>query len=206
MTLVEKGVAPKSDFVCVTADAGLSVNRYETDTHSDGTCPAVTKPKRPMAGFVIILGTIQTWSYADNLQSAAVWAPVCMTAPMPLGLVNGEIVNTDYTAVSGTAGYPYAAGDKWTYNSTGNAEVLGDCISETATTPHTVEVVAVDVSVTVPAGTFTDCVEYVDTAEGATGSTTTWWSPTVQNAVKVVESESYAPGVQTQELASYDLK
>jgi hypothetical protein len=206
-TLVEKGVAPKSDFVCVTADATVSCDLYQIDTHADGACPPnPTLPKRPMAGFTIVPIGVSSWQDGDNLTSAALVAPVCMTAPMPLGLVNGEIVSIDYTAVSGTIGYPYAMGDKWTYNQVGNAEILGDCISETSTTPHTVEVVAADVSVTVPAGTFTDCFEIVDTAEGATGSTTTWWSPTVQNAVKVIESESYAPGVQTQELASYDLK
>ena len=207
MTLVEKGVTAKSDYVCVTADTTVSCNLYETDTHPDGACPPnPTKPKRPMAGFTMVPYTVSSWSNADTLMPVAIWAPVCMTAPMPLGLVNGEIVNVDYAAVSGTIGYPFAVGDKWTYNSVGNAEILGDCISETATTPHTVEVVAVDVSVTVPAGTFDDCVEYVDTAEGAEGSTTTWWSPTVQGAVKIVESGAYAPGVQTQELESYDLK
>ena len=159
-----------------------------------------------MAGFVIILGTVSVWTNAEDLTATAIWAPVCMTAPLPLGLVNGEIANIDYTAVSGTIGYPYAAGDKWTFNSVGNAEILGDCISETTTTLHTVEVVAVDVSVTVPAGTFTDCVEMLETAEGADGTINTWWSPTVQGLVKSVDSSAYAPGVQTQELASYDLK
>jgi len=58
----------------------------------------------------------------------------------------------------------------------------------------------------VTAGTFTDCVQLVETEEGSDGSVTTWWSPTVQNFVKRVNDMSYpAPG-STEELASYNLK
>ena len=55
------------------------------------------------------------------------------------------------------------------------------------------------------AGTFTDCVEMVETEEGGAGSVTTWWSPTVQGIVKQIDTIA-ANGVETQELASYNLK
>ena len=207
-TLVEKGVMPSADLaLCLGVVPQISCNLYETDTHADGACPPnPTKPKRPKSGYTMIPIGIELWENAGNGTPVAMIAPVCITAPMPLGLLNGVITVTDYTAVSGTIGSPYAVGDKWTNNNNTNAELLGECLGETGTVAHTVEVVALGVSVTVPAGTFTDCVQLVETEEGSDGSVITWWSPTVQNFVKRVNDASYpAPG-STEELASYNLK
>ncbi len=206
-TLAEKGVIPPT-FLCVPAPDQISCNRYETDTHADGACPPnPTKPKRPLSGYTIVPIGVDRWENPDNLTQAALIAPVCMTAPLPLGLIDGTITMSDYTAVSGTIGYPYAMGDKWTYNYNGNAEILGDCLEPApgTTTVRTDEVVAVDVSVTVPAGTFTDCVEILTTSADP-GETRTWWSPTVQGIVKQVDTMGYPPGTGVMELSAYDLK
>jgi len=209
-TLTAVNAMPKSDFICVPAAPQISCNLYETNTHPDGNCPGVTKPKRPLAGYTIIPMSVKQWENVANGTQVALYAPICMTAPMPLGLINGESIYTNYTAVSGTVGTPYALGAKWTYTVTTNAEILGDCISPEATSvTWTAEVVAVNESVTVPAGTFTDCVKTVETQTQpavAGKAKTTWWSPTVQGIVKQVDDASYPPGVQTMELSSYTIK
>ncbi len=208
-TLTEVNVTPP-DFICVPP-AGVTVthplcNHYVTDTNPDGACPPnPTKPKRLVGGFTMIPLSAETWNSVTDSTPAALYAPVCITAPLPLGLSNGEAVYTEYTTISGTVGKPYAVGDKWTYTYYGDAELLGDCISA-GIVVWTAEVVAVDVSVTVAAGTFDDCVQYVETQEGVTGTKTTWWSPTVQGTVKQIDELSYAPDTQTQELVSYTLK
>lgn len=206
-TLTAVNVSPKADFICVPAPPQVSSNLYETDTHPDGACPPnPTKPSRPLAGFTIIPLSVQQWESVADGTMVALFAPICMTAPMPLGKVNGESIYGDYTAISGTVGQPYAAGDKWNYTVTTSAEILGDCIAEATSAVWTAEVVAVDESVTVPAGTFTDCVKIVETTAEVTGTKTTWWSPTVQGVVKSIDEASYPPGVNVMELASYDLK
>jgi len=65
-------------------------------------------------------------------------------------------------------------------------------------------VTAENVSVTVPAGTFTDCFEIVADDATKPGQQITYWSPTVQGVVKSINDESY-DGIQTGELASYTL-
>ena len=209
-TLTAVNVMPKSDFICIPAAPQISCNLYETNTHTDGSCPAVTKPKRPLSGYTIIPMSVKQWENVANGTQVALYAPICMTAPMPLGLINGESIYTNYTAVSGTVGTPYALGGKWTYTYTSNAEILGDClVAESTSVTWTAEVVAVNESVTVPAGTFTDCVKTVETQTQpavAGKAKTTWWSPTVQGTVKQVDDASYPPGVQTMELSSYTIK
>jgi len=204
-TLTQVNATPQT-FLCaptVTQKGTL----YETDTNPDGNCPGVTKPKRELAGYTIIPMSVKQWVNPANGTPIALYAPICMTAPMPLGLINGEAAYGNYTAISGTIGQPYAVGSKWTYTYTSNAEILGDCLAEEATSvTWTAEVVAVNESVTVPAGTFTDCVKIVETQAAVAGKTkTTWWSPTVQGTVKEVDEVSY-PAVQTMELKSYTLK
>ncbi len=208
LTLTEVNVTPTPG-VCVPP-AGVTIvyplsNHYVMDSHPDGACPGATVPKRVAPTATLMFMGIDLWQNVTDKTVVWVTTPICITAPTPLGLLNVEVAYTDYTAVSGTVGYPYAVGDKWTYTRYEDAEVAGDCIAPKTKT-FTVEVVEVDETVTVPAGTFTDCVEILETLDGTDNTKTTWWSPTVQSIVKDVDEGIGANGVQTQELSSYNLK
>ena len=81
---------------------------------------------------------------------------------------------------------------------------MGAC-SSYAAIAWTCSVVAAGVSVTVPAGTFTDCFQIVTDNPLVLGNKTDYWSPTVQGIVKTVDTETYYPGVETTSLTSYTL-
>jgi len=202
-TLTELNATPPAG-LCVTTP-NVTCNHYVVDTHPDGACPGVTKPKRVAPTAQIMSLEVNMWQNPTDGTVVFVKVPMCALAPMAIPL-DVEIAYTEYTAVSGTVGQPYAAGDKWTYTREEGASSGGTCID----TAHfiktfTVEVVAVDESVTVPAGTFTDCAKIVTTLDGTDKTSTVWWSPTVQSIVKQIDTIA-AAGVETQELSSYNLK
>jgi hypothetical protein len=148
---------------------------------------------------------VDLWQNPTDGTAVFVKAPMCALAPVAVPL-DVEIAYSAYTAVSGTVGEPYALGDKWTYTREEGASSDGTCVGTAYfIKTFTVEVMAVDESVTVPAGTFTDCVKIVTTLDGTDKTNTTWYSPTVQSIVKQIDTIA-ASGVETQELFSYSLK
>ena len=66
-----------------------------------------------------------------------------------------------------------------------------------------ITVVAENQTVTVPAGTFTDCFELQLVT--ATGMKTEWYSPTAMAVVKSVDDNSQMLGIEIRELTSYTL-
>jgi hypothetical protein len=202
-TLTELDATPPAG-LCVTTP-NVKGNHYVVDTHPDGACPGVTVPKRVTPTAQIMSLEVNLWQNPTDGTAVFAATPLCALAPMAIPL-DVEIAYTEYTAVSGTVGKPYAVGDKWTYTREEGASSGGACI-DTAyfIKTFTVEVVAVDESVTVPAGTFTDCVKIVTTLDGTDKTNTVWWSPTVQSIVKQVDTIA-AKGVETQELSSYNIK
>jgi len=202
-TLTELNATPPAG-LCVTTP-NVTGNHYVVDTHPDGACPGVTKPKRVAPTAQIMSLEVDMWANPTDGTAVFVKVPMCALVPMAIPL-DVEIAYPAYTAVTGTVGQPYAAGDKWTYTREEGASSGGACI-DTAyfIKTFTVEVVAVDESVTVPAGTFTDCAKIVTTLDGTDKTSAVWWSPTVWSIVKQIDTIA-ANGVETQELSSYNLK
>ena len=203
-TLTELNVSPPAG-ACVTTPS-VTGNHYVVNPHPDGACPGVTAPKRIAPTAQIMFLEVDLWS--NSTDGTAVYSAVSMCALVPMAIpLDVEIAFSGYTAVSGSVGKPYAVGDKWTYAREEGAGSGGACIDSAHLFKNfTVEVVAVDESVTVPAGTFDDCVKTVETLDGTTKTKTVWWSPTVQMIVKSVDEGIGAKGVETQELSSYELK
>jgi PKD repeat protein len=119
--------------------------------------------------------------------------------------------STDYTLLSGSnIGKPYAVGNSWSY--TWSHQVfakMGTVFVPVATASFTMRetVTAENESVTVAAGTFDDCFVIErenDYGEGYVVVTTTWYSPTVEAAVKIID-ELPADGIETWTLQSYTL-
>ena len=203
-TLTELNVSPPAG-LCVTTPS-VTCNHYKVDPHPDGACPGVTKPKRVAPTAQIMFLAVDLWANPTDATAVFSTASLCALVPMAIPL-DVEVACTAYTAVSGTVGKPYAVGNKWTYTREEGAASGGACIdSAHLIKTFTVEVVAVDESVTVPAGTFTDCVKMVETWDGTTKTKTYWWSPTVQSNVKTVDNGIGANGVETMELSSYTIK
>ena len=201
-TLTELDATPPAG-LCVTTP-NVTCNHYVVDTHPDSVaCPGVTVPKRVTPTAQIMSLEVNLWQNPTDGTAVFAKIPMCALAPMAIPL-DVEIAYTEYTAVSGTVGKPYAVGDKWTYTRYEDAVAEGACIAPVTKT-FTVEVVAVDESVTVPAGTFTDCVKIVTTLDGTDKTNTVWWSSTVQSIVKQIDTIA-ANGVETQELSSYNIK
>ena len=202
-TLTEVNASPPAG-LCVTPDS-VTCNHYVVDTHPDADCPGVTVPKRVTPTAQIMSLEVNMWQNPTDGTAVFAKIPMCALVPMAIPL-DVEIAYSAYTAVSGTVGKPYAVGDKWTYTREEGASSGGACI-DTAyfIKTFTVEVVAVDESVTVPAGTFDDCVKIVTTLDGTDKTNTTWYSPTVQSIVKQIDTIA-AKGVETQELSSYNIK
>ena len=214
-TMMEHNVLPPAAGNCVTGVPQVNSYHVTTNTNSDCDCggiPCTTSsvPSRTShTGYqVIIHGPIETYGSMSDLTSVWLEAPVCVVAPF-LGLMVAEQKCHTYTAVSGTVGYPYAVGDEWTYTEDADSysPVFGACLEPLIKTwTQTVE--AVGVSVTVPAGTFTDCVYMKVTCKDIHGNEICckeiWWSPTAMAAVKQIDPCAYI-GVETQELSNYYL-
>jgi PKD repeat protein len=118
---------------------------------------------------------------------------------------------TDYTLLSGSnIGKPYAVGNSWSYNWSHQVFVrMGTIFVPVATESFTMRetVTAENQSVTVAAGTFDDCFVIErenDYGEGYVVVTTTWYSPSVEAAVKIID-ELPADGVETWTLQTYTL-
>ena len=239
-TLVSRGVTdpiPSPATACLVPPSGqgpyylVSWNDVSTCTcQATGGCVfdgTTDSPFRSMTGgtMSMIMMGMDVYAREANLVDMYSLAPACaeMTVPAPmsnLALV-AEISSDGYTAVSGSIGYPYSVGDKWTYTGNMDSFVLGMCASLLAPFPpsiNTAEVIAV--GVTNPDGGFTDCVQIdmvsqVDNdADGLYGEdpigngdedgdglvdedpvetcvTTTWWSPTTLSMVETHNPCSY---------------
>jgi hypothetical protein len=181
-TLVARGLGdpiPSPATACLTPPSGqgpyyqLSWNDVSTCTcQATGGClyDGTDSPFRSMSGgaMSMIMMGMDVYAREANLVDMYSLAPACaaMTVPAPmsnLALV-AEISSDGYTAVSGSVGYPYSVGDKWTYTSALDSFVLGMCASlippGMPPTINTAEVIAV--GVTNPDGGFADCVQ-IDT-------------------------------------------
>jgi hypothetical protein len=123
------------------------------------------------------------------------------TAGTPLDI---EQANEAYTLISGShIGRPYEVGQSWSYDAHNIAGVMGSmCMSE-AHVITTVSVVAENQTVTVPAGTFTDCFE-IQSDTAAPGLSTKWWSATAQGPVMQVDDQTW-DSPEVWELVSYTL-
>lgn len=117
---------------------------------------------------------------------------------------------TDYTLLSGSnIGLPYTVGNSWSYHVSRQAYTgapFSFCCQHVEYN-QTVNVTAANETVTVPAGTFTDCF-VIETRGNEYGNETAlysadWWSATVMGLVKSVDY--MFEGEEIWELTSYSL-
>ncbi|MCK4221946.1 MAG: metallophosphoesterase, partial [Dehalococcoidia bacterium] len=208
-TMIEHNVLPPAAGNCVTGVPQVNSYHVTTNTNSDCDCsnvPCTTSSvpsRRSPVAQLIVHGPIETYGSMTDLTSVWLEAPVCVVDPA-MGLMVAEQKWHTYTAVSGTVGFPYAVGDEWIYTEDADtySEAFGACVEPLIKTwTQTVE--ALGVSVTVPAGTFTDCV-YMKVRRDDGCCKEIWWSPTVMTAVKQIDPCAYID-VETQELSAYNV-
>jgi hypothetical protein len=170
----------------------------------DPSMGGLLPPVRALPGtpYSMATMTIDAWSSPTNGTAQYVYLTAMLLGIIPMEV---EVGYHTYVLTGGTnIGEPYAAGNSWTYISETEAYAAGAC-SGYALATISVSVVAGNVSVTVPLGTFADCFQITtdDPDPLKPGIKTDYWSPTVMGIVKTVNSETYFPGVETTSLTSY---
>jgi hypothetical protein len=168
----------------------------------DPSMGGLMPPVRALPGTPYSMATmaIDAWSSPGNGTSQYVYLQAMLLGIIPLEV---EVGYHTYVLTGGTnIGQPYTVGSSWTYISETEAYAALAC-SGYALATISVSVVAGNVSVMVPAGTFADCFQITTDDLLLPGTKTDYWSPTVMGIVKTVNSETYAPGVETTSLTSY---
>ncbi len=188
--------------VCITTPPAVPSYHFQIHTSPDAGCPGCTVPTRYVPGGTPIqtVGPYEVYASMSDLTLQWLVVPQCLSSMTPM---TAEQARDDYTGTQ--PGRPYIAGESWSFTRTQYTFTSSSCLAPqggTWTCTETVE--AVGVTVTVPAGTFSDCVHITTTCEGECLSEV-WWSPTVMGAVKWVYPESYYNGIETWELASYTI-
>ncbi len=207
VTLVEFDVTPTHLANSTVAIPEVTCNHLFLDYRFGNTTPSRWNPGSPFTvnqyskdSFVSTANGTQVYEYVTGL---AVGAPLEV-----------ELVYHNYTLLSGSnIGLPYAVNSSWSYNVTTEPSVGGQSFGAT-TENFTATVTAENQEVTVPAGTFDDCVQIELRDAGGGLLKTMWWSPTVQELVKLEDVGSYVgltadqqplDGTETWELTDYTL-
>ena len=154
-------------------------------------------------GMVFDIGTTSLDTF--NSEVNGVQQYVYSVSTMMSMAANMEISYHSHIQVGGSQiGTPYENGASWTFDQDADGFVMGACIGPMPTLDTLVTVVAENQTVTVPAGTFTDCFEIVTTPV-AGGTKTEWYSPTAMAVVKSIDDNTTSLGIETRELTSYTL-
>ena len=203
--LVETGVYPVPDMepLCLNIPMPTEVCGHVVTTISGATADFTRWMWNADFGANLDLRTtdIDAWNSEVNSMPQYVYTQSFMMGFMAS---NMEISYDDYTIVSGSQiGTPYENGASWTSDSHADGFVMGACIGPMDTLDSLITVVAENQTVTVPAGTFTDCFELQTVT--ATGMKTEWYSPTAMAVVKSIDDNSQMLGIETRELTSYTL-
>jgi len=175
-------------------------NHAAIDPSMGGLLP----PVRALPGtpYSMATMTIDAWSSPTDGTAQYVYLTAMLLGIIPMEV---EVGYHTYTLTGGAnIGEPYTVGSSWTYISETDAYAASAC-SGYALATISVSVVAGNVSVMVPAGTFNDCFQITTDNPLLPGIKTDYWSPTVMGIVKTVNSETYYPGVETTVLTSYTL-
>jgi len=171
----------------------------------DPSMGGLLPPVRALPGtpYSMATMTIDAWASPSNGTSEYVYLTAMLLGIFPMEV---EVGYHTYILTGGTnIGEPYAVGNSWTYIAETEAYALAPPCTGYSAVTITVSVVAGNVSVTVPKGTFADCFQITTDDPLAPGIKTDYWSPTVMGIVKTVNSETYAPGVETTVLTNFTL-
>jgi len=130
-------------------------------------CSISDTPYRTMQGGtmgMVFLG-MDIYGKESNSTMQMTFAPSCVVVPVAMGST-AEIAYSEYTAVSGSIGYPYAVGDSWTSRMQADAwmgaicgSAMGLVLPDTITTSTVVAV-----GVANPSGGYLDCVHITESA------------------------------------------
>ena len=174
----------------------------------DPSMGGLDPPFRPLPGTPYSMATMTIDAFASPTNGTSQY--VYLTANL-LGIIPMKIELGYHTYVltgGANIGQPYAAGNSWTYIVEQEAYIAppsGTGCMSYGLVAYTCSVAASGVSVTVPKGTFTDCFQITTDNPLAPGTKTDYWSPTVMGIVKTVDTETYAPGVETTVLTNFAL-
>jgi len=171
-TMAERGLTdPLPDGDCVNSPSGAGPYYHlHIDTNATCDCDAVTctetsMPYRSTGGILTMVPlTQEIYASEGKLLDHFTLMPSCGVLPaMAAGLSVSEIATAEYTVLSGTMGYPYAVGDKWSSYATGDAysSTMG-CVNNVlpGTVPDSYIITEVKaIGVTNPSGGYSDCVE-----------------------------------------------
>ena len=202
--LVQTGVYPVPDMVpaCPTLPLPTDVCTH-FDLTISGATPDFTRYMY-YAAFSMNIGVTTTAMDDWNSEVNGVKQSAYTQSLMMSMASNMEISYDNYVQVGGSQiGTPYQNGASWTYDQYADGLVMGSCMGPIATLGTLVTVVAENQTVTVPAGTFTDCFELQTVT--ATGIKTEWYSPTAMAVVKSIDDNTAMLGIETRELTSYTL-
>jgi hypothetical protein len=226
-TMGATGVVPADASKCIPAPPALVCARIDV-VHNQGNVTPPTDPTPNTPGgasspwrkpsncpFLLYYYNTTVWpsiNPADGQLGELVYRSTDIYMPPVDGNRNAWIYSA-YAPVSGWVGQPYAVGNSWNYHIHSGA-CAGDtyphgpactCLS-TWDWDYLVKVVAANVMVTVPAGTFpcyqieTYCDWNVDAVFDQSGNpatdeltTTTYWSPSISGNVKVVDILTHIP-------------
>jgi hypothetical protein len=134
-TMMARGLGdPLPAGTCVAPPSGEGPYYHMSlNTNATCVCAACTASDSPLRGALginmIILGS-DVWGKESNSTEQYSLMPSCGLPPPMLLASTAEIAYTEYTAVVGSIGYPYAVGDSWTSRLTMDADAgaMG-CIS-----------------------------------------------------------------------------
>jgi hypothetical protein len=189
-----------SSEVYAAGDNGLII-RYNGSSWNEVVSDAVPRRQIPEYG---------TWPF---LHSSSMFASKADGTPQ-YEYLEGDMLSspsdyevqfgyTDYQLLSGTnIGMPYALGNSWSCNVERYSYLSGISWEDTVNWIQTFTVTAENQTVTVPAGTFTDCfVIEVTGNHPQSWAHTDYWSPTAMGLVNRIAT--YYVGVETWELKSF---
>jgi hypothetical protein len=163
-TLAEFNVMPPDLTPCPPAPDAVTCSQILINHTVSGTAPIRTPTTAP--NFIYYHNSTQ-WVSSNSsdgmLDQLQYWALDGIIFGINL---RQEWAYHNYTLVSGTnIGIPYTVGNSWLYNVTSQANMggvvpgSGQCAGTTFNFPYLAEVVAANLTVTVPAGTFTDVIQ-----------------------------------------------